>query len=487
VRTLIVHHGKRPSRDQHVTGGALRAMDMAAALEAAGHTVRLLSRAQDEPGGFTSEDTLYQMARAWGPERIICTQLEDATALAAVGAPIAVDLYAPRVMEAAFDGSLRWTSVQTLRALAAGDVFLVSNPRQRWLWWGLLAMAGVDLRTDPTLLVPLVSPNGPRRRIPKRPVFVVAGGSWAWQNPRPALERVLAHLDQRGQGIVRWYGGVPEGEKSPWTLPTHPRLETPGWVDRPTLLKALATATAAIDWMVPNPERQLAFSFRHAEYLGCGLPILSHEDSPLADVLGEAGWIGDNIEDIIDDVLDSPQLVRDRSEAARRLAKKRFSPKVAFEPLLDWVLSGARYGHSPTDLLDHARLAADGARAQAQTAAAQNDKRKAEAEVAAKRAEIVILNSQIASLTSTVDRLSRAIDEVAGFKREAITLLGNQGTSDRRSRDEAHDENAILLADVQKKSAELAAMDLNCQRLTNDIEHLRREVQKLQQRGLFRR
>ena len=36
--------------------------------------------------------------------------------MGAVGAPIAVDLYAPRVMEAAFDGALRSTSIDTLRA-----------------------------------------------------------------------------------------------------------------------------------------------------------------------------------------------------------------------------------------------------------------------------------------------------------------------------------------------------------------------------------
>jgi hypothetical protein len=460
---------------------------MAAGLEATGHTVRLLTRAQDEPGGFSSEEDLYQQARAWGPDRIIAIQLEDATALGAVGAPIAVDLYAPRVMEAAFDGSLRWTSVQTLRALAAGDVFLVSNPRQRWMWWGMLAMAGVDIREDPTLHVPLIAPEGPRRRIPKQPVFVAGGGSWPWQNPGPALTRILAHLDRRDEGKVVWYGGAPAGAEAPWTLPEHSRLETPGWVDRPTLLRALASATAALDWMAPNPERQLAFSFRHAEYLGCGLPILSHDDSPLADVLGAAGWTGDNIEGVLDQVLDRPEEIRLRSTAARKLARERFSPATALAPLLDWVQSGTRHAHSPTDLLDLAQLAADGARAQAQARAADAARGRAEAEVTGKRAEITALNTQVATLTRALDRLTRTIDEVAGFKREAIQLLGNQGASDRLSRDEAHTENATLRADIEKKSAELTGMELNRQRLEHDVENLRRELAKLQQRGIFRR
>lgn len=487
VRVLIVHHGKRPSPDQPVTGGALRASDIGAGLEAAGHTVRLLSRDQDESGGFSSQEDLYQKARAWGPDRIIAIQIEDAPTLAAVGAPIAVDLYAPRVMEAVFDGSLRSTSVDTLKALAAGDVFLVSNPRQRWLWWGLLAMAGVDVRQDPTLWVPLIAPNGPRRRIPKNPVFVAGGGSWPWQNPVPALKRILSHLDKRGVGKVVWYGGVPEGAEAPWVLPEHPRLETPGWVNREQLLKAFAGSSAAIDWMEPNPERKLAFSFRHAEYLGCGLPILTHPDSPLADVLGDAGWAGNDIEGILDAVIDDATALRDRSRAARALARDQLSSDKALLPILDWVTSGHRYGHSPTDLLDLAQLAADAAQAQAEAQAAQAARIRAEAEVSEKRNEVATQNNQIQTLMRSIDRLTRAMDEVAGFKREAIQLLGNQGAADRLSRDEAMAENALLRADIEKKSAELIAMDQLRLRLENDIESLRREVQKLQQRGVFRR
>ena len=192
---------------------------MAEALEADGHLVRLLSRQQDEPSGFISEEDLYQRARDWGPDRIIATQIEDAPALGAVGAPIAVDLYAPRVLEAAFEGTLRNTSVATLRALAAGDVFLVSNPRQRWFWMGILAMAGIDVLTDPTLLVPLLAPQGPRRRA--KPRLRCGWRKLAWQNPVPALERVLEHLDRRGEGGVVWYGGVPEGAGARFD-PAHP-------------------------------------------------------------------------------------------------------------------------------------------------------------------------------------------------------------------------------------------------------------------------
>jgi uncharacterized small protein (DUF1192 family) len=303
----------------------------------------------------------------------------------------------------------------------------------------------------------------------------------------PGLERVLAHLDARRTGKVVWYGGVPSGDSAPWTLPQHPRLETPGWVDHPTLLKAFSRATAALDWMAPNPERRLAFSFRHTDYLGCGLPILTQSDSPLADILGDAGWASDNIEATLDQVIDHPEEVRRRSKAARAMARSQFSVDAAVAPLLQWIESGARHGRLPTDLLDHAQLAAQAAHAEQAQLHAEETQRRSDAEVTRKRAEVVSMVSQTQALTTTIDRLSRAVDEVAGFKRDAITVLGNRSANDRLALDESLLEIARLRADLEKKSAEIAAANDLCQRLENDTEGLRKEIQQLRNKGFLRR
>ena len=71
-----------------------------------------------------------------------------------------------------------------------------------------------------------------------------------------------------------------------------------------------------------------------------------------------------------------------------------------------------------------------------------------------------------------MDRLSRAVDEVAGFKREAITVLGNQSESATLSLREANQEIALLRADIEKKTAELTAMDDLRRRLENDLDNL---------------
>lgn len=489
MRVLIVHHGRRPEPGRPVTGGARRAHHLGSGLTDAGHEVIWLHRDQDGPDGFASPEDLFAKARALQPQRIVAVQLEDAPPLAALGVPLAVDLYAPRLLEAPFEGSLRWTGVETLRSLGVGDTFLVSNPRQRWFWLGVLALAGVDVTRDPTRMVPLAAPVGPRRSLPKTPVFVAGGASWPWQDPSESLHRVLAFLDSHGRGKVVWYGGAPQtnGSQSTWTFPDHPRFEAPGWVAEDVLHQAYARATAALDWLAPNPERALAFSFRHADYLGCGLPILTHPDTALADVIDSAGWVDSDIESVLAAVVSDPAEVRRRGRAARDLARSRFSVARCVAPLVAWVESEDRTRRHPTDLLDHARLAADAAHARAAEASATRAQAEAEAEVSLKRVEVAGLNDQVQSLTRVVDRLSRAVDEVAGFKREAITLLGNQANGDRLSLDEANREIGVLRADIQKKTAELQAMDELRARLEHDIEGLNKELRRLRQRGLFGR
>ncbi|MCK6506771.1 hypothetical protein L6R53_25940, partial [Myxococcota bacterium] len=312
MRILIVHHGRLPSPGQPATGGAIRAWHLGRGLQAAGLEVHWLARDQDVDGGFASPADLVRKARSRQPDALVCVQLEDAPALASLGLPLVVDLYAPRLLEAPFEGAMAQVGPQVLRALAAGDAFLVSSPRQRWTWLGVLSLAGVDVRRDPTLLVPIASAAGPRRRWPKEPVFVGGGGAWPWADPAEALARVLARLDAHGAGRVRWFGAA-EG------LPAHPRLEKAGTLPWEELLAAFAGATAALDWMAPNPEREVALGFRHADYLAAGLPVLAAEGGAVAEALGEAAWTGP-VEEVLDAVLADHAAGGDRLRARGRAA-----------------------------------------------------------------------------------------------------------------------------------------------------------------------
>ncbi len=487
MRVLIVHHGALPGPDHAgpSPGGALRALRLGEALSRAGLSVSHLSRAQDGPGGFASAAELLVLARALRPDRVICVQLEEAPALAALGVPLVVDLYAPRLVEAAFGGALPTVAADTLRALAVGDAFLASNRRQRWHWAGALALAGVDLRDAPLLDVPLACPPvRPGAPAPSALRLVAGGARWPWQDPAPGLARALAALDARGDGEIWWFGAPPVDGP----LAGHPRLVLPGWRPYADLLDAYAGATAAIDWMAPNAERALALSFRHMDYLACGLPILTGPDSALTDLLDGAGLATDDVEGAIAVVADDAAARARMSARARALAAGPHHADAAAAALLAWLPDARRRPRGPSPLPEAAALAARAASAEARMSAAEDRAARAEAEVEHKRAEVGRLTGQVQDLITVTARQARALDEVAGFKREAVQVLGGRLDRAALAEEGLARENALLRADVEKKTAELRAMEELQRRLEHDLVNLRRELEEARRpRGLLRR
>jgi len=478
MRVLIVHHGRLPAHGQAITGGGIRAWHLGHGLQAYGHEVHWLARDQDQPDGFASPADLLRRASSLRPQAIVCVQLEDAPALRPVGCPLVVDLYAPRLLEAPFEGTMAQVGPAVLRALAAGDAFLVSSPRQRWTWLGVLALAGVDVRTDPTLLVPIASPDSPRRRWPRAPVLVGGGGAWPWADPVPGLRAVLARLDARDQGTVRWYGPT-EG------LPSHPRLETPGWLPWDALLAAYAGATAALDLMADNPERQVALGFRHADYLAAGLPVLTAPGGAVAEALGPAAWTGapeSLVDAVLDDLAAGGEGLRARGAAARTLAHQRSATHTA-AALATWLEAPRPAACAQGPLVDAAHLAARAAQADARTEHATQAMARAEAEAVAKRQEVAALTVQVQQLLGTVERLSCAVDQVAAFKREAIAVLGGRSAQAQEGLDAANARIASLQADVDKKTAELHAADDMRGRLEDDLDRARTELARVQHKG----
>lgn len=469
MRVLVVTHGSFPDGDRPVSGGALRAWNHGEALRAAGHEVLFITRDQDRtdsgPPTFAGPRQLRDYARRVKPDRILCVQAEEAPALAGLGVPLCVDLYAPRLLEAAFDGSSEIEAVRTLQAIAAGDHFLFSNPRQRWHYLGLLALAGVDLRECSGAVVPLVAPEGPGRRLPTEPILVMGGVSWPWQDPTDAVRRAVAVLDKLGRGKVVIYGGRPTVGDCPVVdlpalVPPGPRLEYAGVVGWPSLLRAYAHASLALDLMAPNTERELALSFRQVEYLGCGLPLLTNSGHALSDAIryAEAGWVvGDDLEGALLGALSDREELSRRGKNARALARSRFSREVAEKPLLDWVNTATIRSHAPMLLPEAAALAAALAEARGEAGRESALRAKMEAEVAEKRAEVARLTDAQQCLLGTVERLSRAVDEVAGFRREAVRVLGAQRDGAASEAEALSRELADLRADLAKKDAELRA------------------------------
>jgi hypothetical protein len=451
VRVLLVHHGRLDPVDGPTTGGALRAGTHAAALRGAGHEVVALARAQDVDDGYRSPAHLRRLAAQARPDWILCVAPEEAPALAPV-APLVVDLYAPRLLEGAFEGLQREEAGRALRAIAAADEVLVSNPRQRWFWAGLLGACGWDLAAPAGLLVPIAALPGPARRKSARPYVLIGGRPWPWQDASGTIARAVAHLGGRAE--VHTYG-----------LPAQAGAVAKPAVARAAWLDACAGAVAALDRYAPNPERALAQSFRQMDALGCGTPLITDGDTPLADeVRAEgAGWVDEPLGEALDAALGK----RPRGVAA---LAARYAPERTEAPLLAW---SPRRRVRDWDLF---RAGGRLARAEAEARAAHAIADVARAEVADKRAEIDTLNAQVRALCSAVEASSAAVADVAAYRRETSRVLGTRLAGREAEAEALAREVEALKGEIAKKDGELAAAQSDRNRLDRTLSFLRGRV-----------
>ena len=104
------------------------------------------------------------------------------------------------------------------------------------------------------------------------------------------------------------------------------------------------------------------------------------------------------------------------------------------------------------------RDAARFARAEERARRERARRETAEAEVAAKRLEITAEHDRSRALTASVESLSAAIADVAGFRREAATVLGARLSGEHALREQLQRELEIARAELGKKDMEIAAM-----------------------------
>ncbi|MSP56961.1 MAG: hypothetical protein EXR69_15360 [Myxococcales bacterium] len=457
MKYLIVAHGPAPDLDHAVTGGALRASVHEAALRSAGHEVVVLRREQDGPGGFRSPADLRRKAVAARPDATVCVAVEEAPALRGI-APLCVDLYAPRMLEAAFEGAQAEQAGIALRAAHAADEVLYSNHRQRWFWLGILGLAGWDLARPCGRIVPLACLGTPAeweawRKPPTKtkrpkPYFVAVGPRWPWQDPTQAITEAVAAAGDRAE--VHVYGpssGVPGAKEL-------------GTVSRRDWLNALAGSVALIDRYAPNAEREMATSFRQMDALATGTAILTDEGTALSTGLPqEAGILWEPVERAVDRLLNEG-----RTRIASAVAG-HFAPEQTEAALLSWTPSlrarGEKGGGSTSVVGAGRLLAAARSRADAEA----HLRAAAEAEVATKRAEIDDLHGQTRALVGAVEASAAALADVVAFRRETVAVLGSRLSGEQATREQLQREVATVQADLEKKSAEIAALTAERDRL----------------------
>ena len=213
------------------------------------------------------------------------------------------DLHGPINMESVFvtKRTLEDTTRELTGALARYDGFSCVSGRQRYYWTGLLAAAGILIDEVPFAVTPLsveVERDPGERGVPDELRLIYAGGFYPWQNCMEVLVAIGEELDRAGTGRLDLFGGVHEFSDSPEfqelfaRLRTFDRVHLHGFVARDELAAYYRRASAAVDLMHRNIERELAVTTRTAEYLAQGIPPLYNNYNILSDLVRrhEAGW-----------------------------------------------------------------------------------------------------------------------------------------------------------------------------------------------------
>jgi glycosyltransferase involved in cell wall biosynthesis len=390
---------------ERMAGPAIRAAELARAL-AAEHDVTLAapapSRAPAESvrlleAGFEQLDALIEAAARH--EVVVAQELPPTLLgrLARLPARVVLDLYNPIVLEvleavAARPGRAqrRIHSLIASRALAQcalADFVVCASERQRDLWLGGMALAGlIELdayRRDPTLrslidVVPFGIPAEPPRPAPRSPlrdafpaigpgdrVLLWAGGVWGWLDPETAI-RATAMLERTHlvvMGTAR--PGLARTGQEPFAqhaaeLARRAGLEgervhfNPGWVPYAERGAWLLDADLGVTAHHDHLEARFSFRTRVLDYLWAGLPVVGTRGDALADLVEREG-LGRTVApgDAEGFAAACRELLESSAHAAARERIAAVAPGLRWEaaarPLVDWC---ARHRELPVRRLD---------------------------------------------------------------------------------------------------------------------------------------
>ncbi len=266
--------------------------------------------------------------------------------------PLIVDVVAPRILESLFeaDRDLSEEARRILELYRRADLFLAGNERQRHFLVPWLILAGFRCAARaPAAVVPISTELAPPARAGwgGQWRFVSGGVTWPWRRTESYFEPLVAslsegpgRLDLFEGGYVYAAGGVASGPRSHWPADRVTSHELLPYRDMQTYLAT--SCDIGVELAEFNLEREFSQSFRSAEFLRHGLPMLCSRYVELARWIEEydAGWLVDSPGDV-PQVMSEIFASRDRWEAksrnARRLVDERLHYLHTIEPVLHFL------------------------------------------------------------------------------------------------------------------------------------------------------
>ncbi len=367
TRVLVISSDILPLPGWPTTGAGLRAWGLGQGLISRGHDVvfsmpeaALESRVALEGRSADAATqslawtmgTLFEVIVRSRAEIVIACNWPVAANIHNCPVPLVLDQHGPHLLErqyqAAFRGFEENARAKRL-ALSKADYFCCAGDLQRLYFLPWLMQAGFQFDDGRVCSIPIsLSPDLPPHEFSEEITFVYGGVFLPWQDPRAGLQEVLAQLQQRDRGRLKFFGGkhpvypVDTGlfEELRRQLEHHPRVQVRPMVAHDELIETYRRAHVAIDLMARNPERELAFTTRTVEYLWCGLPVIYGDYAELSRYIREyrAGWTIDPnspaaLHAAVSEVFEQPDRVREYSCNAQRLVRERLTWDRTIEPL----------------------------------------------------------------------------------------------------------------------------------------------------------
>ncbi len=376
MKVLLFTNDLLPFGDLPTTRRGLRAFQLLRALENSGVEVELsmpgihyrslrdLSQIPERYRSllwtFDSQDKILEQT---SPDAVIFTSdWEHYNLQRKPSLPVILDLVGTQVIKAKVR-ERALSAERKVSVLSQADCLLVSSSRQRLYYYGWLVQSG-KIPVDPHFIrcVPFSLPPEQPQRVQVEssllPTFLCRGGWSEHKNQARAVEVVCREVLNRARGVVEICGSPKARVLTPGTdsirliyerlnelaESSGGRIRMLGPVGRNVATSIARRATATVELMQYNIERELAFPTRTIEHLWCGTPIISDNYSELSQLIrnADAGWTVDPASEgelvaVVEEIFDSPQAVARKSANALRLAQERFTWTKTISPLLEFL------------------------------------------------------------------------------------------------------------------------------------------------------
>lgn len=277
------------------------------------------------------------------------------------GITYVLDFFAPKVLETLYherdeypQRALQRLRERKIRAIEMADAFIVNGQKKLPYFLGWLLQGERDIRRLPLEVVNMCVPLGWSETGPGSSQgpdggvrFAVGGYLQSWSQPGSWLQVLEGYLEQPGIGLdillpEHWgKGSQPkeENEHLEW-LRENPSVRTYTPMVFSKFRGFLSNADVALDLFDYNLEREYAMITRSIVALAMGVPVVHPPFTEVSSMISghDAGWLVDpadtaTLKDLLQSIIDEPELVREKSENARQLSAELIDPRVATRPL----------------------------------------------------------------------------------------------------------------------------------------------------------